>query len=398
VATARQEADTITAAARVGVVEDDLALLSYCGAGAAFTERHQQRPEGRHICKAAVLDAPAATAIGSSYVLDSVIGSGATGVVWRGRRRDNEAPVAVKVLRAEYVRDPDTFVRFLREHKVLNTLVHPHLVRTHDLVVEGGTVAVVMDLVAGGDLRTTFARRVVTPAQTLSVLAQVASALTVVHAAGFVHGDIKPENILVHERDGQPHAQLIDFGLARMVNGPQLTDMSKQLVGTPAYAAPELVAGGSTGSASDVYALGVVLYELLAGWRPFRGDVGELLRAHLEAEPPRPPHLTDPIWELLRHCLAKNPSERPTADALAARLTELERSTEMVRPTLAPDGSTDPLPPNGAQPTVELWKTTVTLGSPKFLTRSAELKVMVVMDTECADTLGSDAGRVLSMV
>jgi serine/threonine protein kinase len=263
------------------------------------------------------------TPLGSGYLLDAVIGSGTTGRVWQGRRRDDGSPVAVKVLRAEVGADPGAVQRFLRESSTLRAVSHPHLVRIHDLVAEGDTLAIVMDLVDGEDLRKLASRAVLSGPAALTILSQVAAALAEVHAAGIVHRDIKPENILVDWQDGAPYARLTDFGLAWAADSPTLTRAS-QLVGTPAYVAPELVSGRPVGPSVDVYALGVTAYELLSGERPYDAkNPAALLAAHVDRKPRRPAAMTDDLWEVLKGCLAKDPASRPTAEQLAPRFVAL---------------------------------------------------------------------------
>jgi serine/threonine protein kinase len=261
--------------------------------------------------------------LGSQYLLDEPIGRGATGQVWRARRRADGTPVAVKVLRSELAEDPDTVVRFLRERTTLLRLNNPHLVRVHDLVAEGDTLAIVMDLVEGPDLRQLAVRAPMSPVDAVAVLAQVADALAAVHAAGVIHRDLKPENVLVERPSGQIVARLTDFGIARVTGATALTRLT-QIVGTPAYLAPELVANRPATPAVDVYAFGVLAYELLAGHRPFEADnPAALLRAHLDDSPARPPDLSDPMWTLVAGCLAKDPAVRPTAQEVARTLPGL---------------------------------------------------------------------------
>jgi serine/threonine protein kinase len=256
--------------------------------------------------------------LGSGYLLLELIGSGAGGHVYRASRRADAATVAVKVLRAEHLGDPEMVTRFLREREALRAVSHPHLVRVLDLVAEGETLAIVMDFVPGPNLRQRLATGPPDQDQALQLLAQVAAALGAVHGAGIVHRDVKPENVLVVRRGGQPWARLTDFGIARILDSPTVTRVS-QLVGTPAYVAPELVAGRPPGPEVDVYALGVTGYEVLTGERPFSAsNTPALLRAHLETPPARPPGLPDPVWHLLRDCLAKDPADRPAAARLAA--------------------------------------------------------------------------------
>src|SRR5262249_45597543 len=237
--------------------------------------------------------------------------------VWRGRRNSDGTPVAIKVPRGRYAGDPDVVARFLRERTLLRALSHPHLVTVHDLVVEGDNLAVVMEFVHGRDLRQLAKPRELDVEDALTVLAQVAHALAYIHANGVLHRDIKPENILVARRQGQPWAQLTDFGLAWMADDSQVT-RSSAIVGTPAYLAPELLTGRPYGPAVDVYALGVTAYELLGGQRPFDAEhTLALMRAHVDDEPRRPPGMSEDQWLVVRACLAKRPQERPTAAQMA---------------------------------------------------------------------------------
>ncbi|HZM78034.1 MAG TPA: serine/threonine-protein kinase [Candidatus Limnocylindrales bacterium] len=271
-------------------------------------------------------------ALGSNYVLEREIGGGATGRVWRAIRRADGAAVAVKVLRAEFAGDTDSVVRFLRQRTVLAQVAHPHLVRVHDLVAEGDMLAVVMDLVEGKDLRQVIRSTGGVPLNredALTILSQVAWALNAVHAAGVVHRDIKPENVLIQGRIGAPHAMLTDFGLAKFLDGPAYTSASV-LNGTPAYMAPEVVTGNPAGPESDVYALSIMAYELLAGERPVHAEnPAALLLAHLSAEVVRPPGLPDGLWRLISAGLSKEPEARPTAAEFAARIVNPGHESSM---------------------------------------------------------------------
>jgi serine/threonine protein kinase len=270
------------------------------------------------------------TPLGSRYLLEHPIGEGSTGRVWQGIRRADGSPVAIKILHAEYAVDPTMVERFRRESTALRELRHPHLVPVDDLVVEEDKVAVVMELVNGDDLRRIIQRGGLDARRAVGLLAQVAQALAYVHGAGVLHRDVKPENILVTRRSGQPWALLSDFGLAWVAGARQLT-RSTQLLGTPAYLAPELLAGRPYGPAVDVYALGVTGYELLAGHRPFDGAHPlAVMRAHLDDEPPRPPAMARDLWRVLRSCLAKRPEDRPSAADLAQQLEGLARRRRLL--------------------------------------------------------------------
>jgi serine/threonine-protein kinase len=265
--------------------------------------------------------------VGSKYLLEEPLGRGATGTVWRGRMRDEEGTaVAVKVLKEELASDPDVVMRFLRERSVLVRLRHPHIVRVRDLVVEGDLLALVMDLIDGPDLHRYLRENgPFTPVGAALLTAAVADALAASHADGVVHRDLKPANVLlatVTGEDGDPqmHPMLTDFGIARLADSPGLT-RTHEFVGTPAYIAPESAQGRPQTSAVDVYGAGILLYELVSGRPPFRGDSAiEVLQAHLSQEPRRPTTVPEPLWTVIERCLRKEPVQRPSAEHLARAL------------------------------------------------------------------------------
>ena len=244
-----------------------------------------------------------------SYEVGEILGRGSMGEVHRGVRIGSEDQLAVKILRSELVADPEVLARFLQERSMLCSLVHPNLVRVRDLVVEGGSAAIVMDLVDGSDLRRMLTEKgTLAPAVAADLVGQILSALATVHAAGIVHRDIKPENILVGT-DGE--VRLTDFGIARLTHGPSLTRMTG-LIGTPEYLAPELAEREHATTAADIYATGVLFYELLTGFTPFAGGHPvAVLRRHLEDDPARPDGVPDALWNLLTDMLAKDPTAGP---------------------------------------------------------------------------------------
>lgn len=261
--------------------------------------------------------------LGSSYLLDETLGSGSSGLVWRGHQRGDGRPVAVKVLRPELADDPDAVARFLRERTTLVRLDHPNLVPVLDLVAEGQTLAIVMELVEGQDLRKVLRSGPLDAGDACRLLAQTAAGVAAVHRAGIVHRDLKPENILVEGAGPSRRARVTDFGIARAATGTSVT-RPDQLIGTAEYLAPELVAGRPVDTASDVYSLGVLAYEVLSGRRPFQADhPAALLRAHLDQDPAPLSGLPPGAWELLSAALAKDPAARPDAAALADRLERL---------------------------------------------------------------------------
>ncbi|GGO24756.1 hypothetical protein GCM10010116_49750 [Microbispora rosea subsp. aerata] len=263
----------------------------------------------------------AGASLGSGYVLLDEIGAGAMGTVWRARHRDTGETVAVKLLHEGLGDDQDLVLRFVQERNVMRALRHPNIVAIRDFVVEGRRLALVMDLVRGRNLRTLLQRRGTLPAAEAAVLlGQVADAVAAAHAEGVVHRDIKPGNILVE--DGTGRARLTDFGVARILHGPGLTQTTS-IIGTPTYLAPEVAEGGTPTTAVDVYAIGLILYELLAGRPPFVGDHPMVvLRWHATATPRRLPGMPDGLWQIIAACVAKDPAGRPSAAQVAAALRE----------------------------------------------------------------------------
>jgi serine/threonine protein kinase, bacterial len=257
--------------------------------------------------------------LGSRYLLDEQIGQGGMGVVWRGRDKVTGSPFAIKLLRSEYAADPDAVTRFVRERTVLMKFRHPAVVTVHDMIVEGDQLALVMDLVEGGDLNA-YRRRsggTLTGAETARLAAQICEGLAAAHSAAIVHRDLKPANVLLDA--GQ--VKLADFGVARIVGDPSGTTTGTVL-GTAAYLAPELLTGSEPSPATDMYAFGITLYELLAGAPPFSGHVAAIMHDHLKTAPVRPPDVADRLWDLLSSCLAKEPDARPTAAAMGRALRD----------------------------------------------------------------------------
>ena len=265
--------------------------------------------------------------IGSRYTAHQVIGRGSAGTVWLGE--GPEGPVAIKLLREDLASDEVLVGRFVQERTALTSLDHPRVVGVHDLVVDGDDLALVMELVHGSDLRSRLDREgPLTPEAAVSLVADVAEGLAVAHAAGIVHRDVKPENILLDQASspgpgGAPRAKLSDFGIARLVDAPRRTRATR-IIGTPDYLAPEVIEGLEPRAAVDIYALATVLYELLAGFTPFGGGhTGAVLRRHVTETVAPLPGLPDELWKIVAQCLSKAPASRLRANELAARLREL---------------------------------------------------------------------------
>jgi Protein kinase domain len=275
--------------------------------------------------------------LGGKYLLREVIGRGAMGQVFAGIDQESGEPVAVKVLRPELVSDPEAVARFMRERQILTSIDSPAIVRVIDLVAEGETLAIIMELIRGQDLRR-YLRAQVTlpPAEAVGLAVQLLHGLAAVHAAGVVHRDVKPENLLLDTSAGQAVLKVTDFGVARLSYGGSLTKMSS-LIGTPEYMAPELAEGGSAGPAADLYSAGAVLYEMLSGRTPFAGGPPmTVLRRHADMAPPPVPGVPAGLWEQVSRLLMKDPASRPASAADAAEALASQADALAPLPALPP--------------------------------------------------------------
>ncbi|MHC0433433.1 serine/threonine-protein kinase, partial [Streptomyces sp. O3] len=264
--------------------------------------------------------------IGSRYTAHQILGRGSAGTVWLGE--GPEGPVAIKLLREDLASDQELVGRFVQERTALLSLDHPRVVGVVDLVVDGTDLALVMELVRGTDLRTRLEReRRLAPEAAVAIAADIADGLAAAHAAGIVHRDVKPENVLLDMAGplgpgGAHPALLTDFGVAKLVDSPRRTRATK-VIGTPDYLAPEIIEGLPPRAAVDIYALATVLYELLAGFTPFGGGhPGAVLRRHVTEAVVPLPGIPDELWQLIVQCLAKAPASRLRASELAARLRD----------------------------------------------------------------------------
>jgi hypothetical protein len=261
------------------------------------------------------------TVLADRYRLDERIAAGSVGEVWRGADVRLNRPVAVKLLRAEFARHPETLARFRAEARHAGSLSHPAIAQIYDYV-EADPPYLVMELVGGSSLAVLLARGPMAPARAMEVIAQAADGLGAAHAAGLVHHDVKPANLLVGQ-DGQ--VKITDFGIAH-VAGSAPPARPGTVFGTPAYLAPERVAGTAAAPAADLYSLGVVAYECLAGAPPFSGEPLEVASAHRDrAMPPLPAAVPTAVAGFVAELTARDPAQRPaTARQVALRARQLK--------------------------------------------------------------------------
>jgi streptogramin lyase/predicted Ser/Thr protein kinase len=283
-----------------------------------------------------------AIAVGSTFAgheILGVAGRGGMGVVYRARQISLDRIVALKVVEPSLASDESFQRRFLQESRLAASIDHPNVIPVYYAEEEDGVPYVAMRFVDGHDLRELVAAGGPLPAaRAVEIVAQVAAALDAAHAAGLVHRDVKPANVLLTRDD---HVYLTDFGLTKRSDTQGGHTVSGQWVGTLSYMAPEQIRGTGAGPASDTYALGCVLFQCLTGRTPFPREGDEaIMWAHLHEPPPAPsalvPGLAAALDAVIARALAKDPAERfPSAGALgAAAQRALTGAVAVVEPTL----------------------------------------------------------------
>jgi serine/threonine-protein kinase len=293
---------------------------------------------------------------GSRYELISRIAIGGMGEVWKANDSVIGRHVAIKILKEEYLGDPGFRERFRTEAKNAALVNHEGIANVFDYGEEEGSAYLVMELVPGEALSTVLEREKILPAsRVLAIVAQTAAALHQAHLAGLVHRDIKPGNLLITP-DGT--VKITDFGIARLADQVPLT-ATGQVMGTVQYLAPEQAGGKPASPATDLYSLGIVAYEALAGKRPFRGESQvAIAMAQIKETPPElPTSIPEPVRRLVMSCMAKKPEGRPASahDLAQAALALARGDTEeglalipVVPETSAPSGETPKVSTQGS--------------------------------------------------
>jgi serine/threonine-protein kinase len=290
------------------------------------------------------VDARIGMVLQGRYRILACLGGGGMGTVYRGERLQLGRQVAVKFLNESPVRDEKILKRFEREAQAMSRLSHPNCVSVFDFGVQGSPY-LVMDLIEGKTLRATMDEGLMAPSRALGITRQVLAGLSHAHAHGIVHRDIKPANIVLEQTPGlKDHVRILDFGLAKLVNREsELT--SGHAIGTPNYMAPEQMGEGAVDERTDVYAVGILLFEMLTGKKPFdHEDVMQVFIRQLNMAPPplrraRPQGGYSAALEaVLLRAMAKSQKDRfATAAAFAAALDDVPEAGSPAAAASSPD-------------------------------------------------------------
>ncbi len=274
---------------------------------------------------------------GGRYQLSNRIAIGGMGEVWQATDLVIGRTVAIKILKDEYLGDPGFLERFRAEARHAALVNHEGIANVFDYGEEEGSAYLVMELVPGEALSTILEReRVLATDRVLDIVAQTASALHAAHAAGLVHRDIKPGNLLITP-DGR--VKITDFGIARIADQVPLT-ATGQVMGTVQYLSPEQASGHPASPTTDIYSLGIVAYEALAGRRPFTGEsqVAIAMAQINETPPDLPVTVAEPVRNLVYSSIAKNPADRPASAAHLARAAQALRRGDVAAAATAVPG------------------------------------------------------------
>ncbi|HJU93163.1 MAG TPA: serine/threonine-protein kinase [Pyrinomonadaceae bacterium] len=254
------------------------------------------------------------------YCVEERLGAGGMGAVYRARHVEMDRPVAIKVLQQRFVEDEAARTRFLIEARAAVMLRHPNAISVTDFgQTSEGQVYIVMELLEGRTVREILSREgVIETARAISIMLQTSGAVAAAHDAGIIHRDLKPSNILVTQSADQPAiVKVLDFGIAKFTADDDGTLVqANSVIGTPRYMSPEQNNGYELTPATDVYSLGVILYEMLTGMVPFTGSTpAEIAQKHATA-PPHPPReivaaIPEDIERVVLHALEKRPEDRP---------------------------------------------------------------------------------------
>lgn len=268
--------------------------------------------------------APAGAAAGGppqieGYRLLREVGSGAVSRVYLLQPEAGGTPVIAKVLFEHLLHDSDFLERFLREYQILGRISSPYVGKVFGYGFSDNSAYLLMEYLNGGDVRAYFTGNYVDQVRILRIFRQVLTALKDIHAAGVIHRDLKPHNVMFREDQS---LAMVDFGIAKVVDMPGIT-LEGTLLGTPVYMSPEVIRGLPADPRSDLYSAGVMLYQMIAKKPPFSGSAAmDIIEQHLNAAPPPLPRAHDEFQPLIDTLLAKDPDARPASAEAALKLIE----------------------------------------------------------------------------
>ncbi len=292
-----------------------------------------------------------ATILGKRYQILQTLGSGGMALVFRARDILLERSVAVKVLRQNYSQNVDFRERFRQEALAAANLSHPNIVTVHDFGYDDGKLFIVMEYIPGTDLKTILKKKgAMTLDEAIPLIVQACAGIGYAHRAGLIHCDVKPHNMLVTP---DSRLKVTDFGIARALSTIQPEEQHEVVWGSPQYFAPEIASGAAPSQASDVYSLGVILYEMLTGQLPFTStDPVELARCHRDVMPIPPrqlnPAIPPALEQIMLKVLRKEPGARyRTADQLGRVLVSFSQIADAYSSNIPPLG---PVLPQRTEP------------------------------------------------
>lgn len=299
--------------------------------------------------------------IDGRYKVETRLGEGALSTVYAATHKLIEKRVALKVLKSEFVADPEIVERFLREAKAASRLSHENIISLSDFgKVPSGAPFFVMELLSGRTLADLLYEGKGLPIpEAVRLVTEIGRGLSAAHQHGVVHRDLKPDNVgLVRDAQGMEHVKILDFGLAKITQENRKLTRAGQVLGTPEYMSPEQASGQAVDHRSDVFSLGILLYRLVVGWVPFTGDTFMEVISRVLSESPRAPRtlcdspeLTVALEEIILRALARAPQDRfPTMDAM---LEAIRQATEPGADDSVASTWVDPGPPAQEPPLLE---------------------------------------------